>query len=79
MLWAYFGPQPAPELPVWEMLTRDQSFCEIVISDVPCNWLQYQENLIDPVHFEWLHENWPTAIEGQSAPEGRWHVRFFIS
>ena len=74
LLWAYFGPLPAPELPVWEMFTRTQGFCESVISAVPCNWLQCQENAIDPVHFEWLHENWPAAMESQAA-EGRRHVR----
>lgn len=75
LIWAYFGPAPAPELPVWEMFTRDQGFCEIVISEVPCNWLQCQENSIDPIHFEWLHENWPAAMKGQAAVDGRRHLR----
>ena len=41
---------------------------QIVFSDVPCNWLQCQENCIDPVHFEWLHSNWSRALNGDGKP-----------
>jgi 5,5'-dehydrodivanillate O-demethylase len=58
LLWAYLGPQPAPELPVWEPFTWANGFREIVTADVPCNWFQCQENSCDPVHFEWMHDNW---------------------
>jgi 5,5'-dehydrodivanillate O-demethylase len=61
LLFAYLGPLPAPELPVWEAFTWPNGFREIVLADVPCNWFQCQENSIDPVHFEWMHDNWPTA------------------
>ena len=50
--------KPAPELPVWEPFTWPNGFREIVLADVPCNWFQCQENSIDPVHFEWMHDNW---------------------
>ncbi len=33
LLWAYMGPQPAPELPVWEPFTWDNGFREIVTAD----------------------------------------------
>jgi 5,5'-dehydrodivanillate O-demethylase len=58
MLWAYMGPQPAPLLPDWEAFSWDNGFTQVVLSEVPCNWFQCQENSIDPVHFEWMHENW---------------------
>jgi phenylpropionate dioxygenase-like ring-hydroxylating dioxygenase large terminal subunit len=29
----------------------------------PCNWLQCQENSIDPVHFEWMHRNWTDEFD----------------
>jgi 5,5'-dehydrodivanillate O-demethylase oxygenase subunit len=58
VLWAYLGPQPAPVLWNWEPYGWEHCFRQIVISEVPCNWLQAQENSIDPIHFEWLHENW---------------------
>jgi 5,5'-dehydrodivanillate O-demethylase len=58
LLWAYMGPQPAPLLPDWEPFSWQNGFTQVVISEVPCNWFQCQENSIDPVHFEWMHENW---------------------
>ena len=57
MLWAYMGPLPAPELPDWETFSWPNSFAQVVIAEVPCNWLQCQENTVDPVHFEWMHNN----------------------
>lgn len=60
MVWAYLGPAPAPCLPDWDVY-HDRGFKQIVISEIPCNWLQCQENSIDPVHFEWLHSNWSLA------------------
>jgi 5,5'-dehydrodivanillate O-demethylase len=66
ILWAYLGPRPAPVLWNWEPYAREHCFRQIVISEVPCNWLQAQENSIDPVHFEWLHDNWTAARAGRS-------------
>ena len=74
-MWAYLGPQPAPELPVWEPLTWANGFAEIVISEVPCNWFQCQENSCDPVHFEWMHENWSTRLKGGAGPYSRQHLK----
>jgi 5,5'-dehydrodivanillate O-demethylase oxygenase subunit len=64
LLWAYLGPPPAPELPVWEPFTWPNGFREIVLADIPCNWFQCQENSIDPVHFEWMHDNWSLRLRG---------------
>jgi 5,5'-dehydrodivanillate O-demethylase len=64
LLWAYLGPAPAPLVPTWEPFTWTNGFVQIVFSEVPCNWLQAQENSIDPVHFEWLHGNWSRAMRG---------------
>ncbi|MCA1645070.1 MAG: Rieske 2Fe-2S domain-containing protein [Chloroflexi bacterium] len=58
LLWAYMGPLPAPEVPIWEPFTWSNGFVQIVLSEIPCNWFQCQENSIDPVHFEWLHDTW---------------------
>ena len=69
LLWAYMGPQPAPLCPTWEPFTWENGFVQIVFSEVPCNWLQCQENCIDPVHFEWLHSNWAPALK--NAREGK--------
>lgn len=64
LLWAYLGPQPAPELPDWEAFHWQNGFRQIVFAEVPCNWLQAQENSIDPVHFEWMHANWTQRMRG---------------
>jgi len=53
MIWAYMGPARASELPDWEAFGWANGFVQVVISEVPCNWLQAQENSIEPVHFEW--------------------------
>ncbi len=71
LLWAYMGPQPAPELPVWEPFTYGNGFREVVTAQVPCNWFQCQENSIDPVHFEWMHENWSANLRGEPAAAAR--------
>ena len=65
------GPKPAPELPVWEPFNWQNGFREIVLADVPCNWFQAQENSIDPVHFEWMHDNWSNRMRGddKNAPK----------
>jgi 5,5'-dehydrodivanillate O-demethylase len=55
LLFAYLGPSPAPLLPRWEPLTWANCVRDIALADLPCNWLQCQENSLDPVHVEWLH------------------------
>jgi 5,5'-dehydrodivanillate O-demethylase oxygenase subunit len=64
LLFAYLGPDPAPELPVYEFFNWTGGIIEIVRTDTQNNWLQHQENSYDPVHFEWSHENWDVRIRG---------------
>jgi 5,5'-dehydrodivanillate O-demethylase len=67
VLWAYLGPPPAPLVPNWEPFTWSNGFVQIVLSEIPCNWFQCQENSIDPVHFEWLHDTWgQQVLRGQT-------------
>lgn len=58
LLFAYMGPLPAPELPRWDLLVREDGrrwgVNELVID---CNWLQAMENSVDPSHLFWLHGN----------------------
>jgi len=70
LLWAYMGPAPAPELPDWEAFHWPNGFVQAVFADVPCNWLQTQENSIDPVHFEWMHANWSRRLRDAAGTEG---------
>jgi 5,5'-dehydrodivanillate O-demethylase len=75
LIWAYLGPQPAPLVPNWEPFTWKNGFVQIVFADVPCNWLQCQENSVDPVHFEWMHMNWSVRLHDQLGPYSPRHLR----
>ena len=75
MLWAYMGPQPVPQLPDWEAFSWGNGFSQIVLSEVPCNWFQCQENSIDPVHFEWMHENWGQRLRTGKTDLGPRHLK----
>ena len=75
LLWAYMGPDPAPLVPNWEPFTWKNGFVQIVISEVPCNWFQCQENSIDPVHFEWMHDNWGLRLKGKMGETAPRHLK----
>jgi 5,5'-dehydrodivanillate O-demethylase len=65
LLFAYLGPDPAPLVPDWDFYHRP-GYKQIAFTLVPCNWLQCQENSIDPVHLEWLHERWTLEMAGRA-------------
>lgn len=75
LVWVYMGPQPAPLVPDWEQFSWENGFAQIVISEIPCNWLQCQENSIDPVHFEWMHDNWGARMRDPSTPNAPRHLK----
>jgi 5,5'-dehydrodivanillate O-demethylase len=80
ILWAYLGPAPAPEVPVWEPLGWRNIFRQIVFAELPCNWFQCQENSIDPVHFEWLHSRFSKRSTGSGAADrAAWAERATLS
>jgi 5,5'-dehydrodivanillate O-demethylase len=54
MVWAYVGPDPAPELPRFDVYVMD-GVRDIGHATLPCSWLQIMENAVDPHHVEWLH------------------------
>jgi 5,5'-dehydrodivanillate O-demethylase len=68
LVWAYMGPAPAPELPDWEFFSWENTFKQVAIAEIPCNWFQCQENTVDPVHFEWLHNNRELRRAGDQGP-----------
>ena len=56
LLFTYMGPEPAPLLPRWDVLAREDGRRWTVIeSMLDCNWLQPMENSVDPSHLYWLH------------------------
>jgi 5,5'-dehydrodivanillate O-demethylase len=73
LLWAYMGPLPAPLLPRWDVLVREDGIrSALVVSDLECNWLQAMENSVDPAHFYWLHG---FTFNPGNAPMDRGHSR----
>jgi len=54
MVWVYVGPDPAPELPRFDVFVKD-GIRDVGFTTIPCNWLQIMENSVDPHHVEWLH------------------------
>jgi 5,5'-dehydrodivanillate O-demethylase len=54
-IFAYMGPEPAPLLPRWGPLIWEDAVRDITSTVIPCNWLQCQENSLDPIHTEHLH------------------------
>jgi 5,5'-dehydrodivanillate O-demethylase oxygenase subunit len=75
LIWAYLGPKPAPLTPNWEPFTWKNGFVQIVFAEVPCNWLQCQENSVDPVHFEWMHMNWSVRLDDRLGPYSPRHLK----
>jgi 5,5'-dehydrodivanillate O-demethylase len=74
-LWAYMGPLPAPELPDWDFFNYEHGFVQIVMSELDCNWFQCQENSIDPIHFEWTHNNWSSRQQDPQAAYVPTHLK----
>jgi 5,5'-dehydrodivanillate O-demethylase len=74
LLWAYLGPQPAPLVPKYEPFTWKNGFVQIVMTEIPCNWFQCQENSCDPVHFEWMHANWSMRLKGDDGEYAPTHL-----
>ena len=65
LIWAYLGPQPAPLLPRWEPLVAENAVRDICFTNLACNWLQCQENSLDPVHVEWMHRYFGDWVNSQ--------------
>jgi 5,5'-dehydrodivanillate O-demethylase len=62
VIFAYLGPQPAPLLPRWDIYFQGGMMRHLAMAVLPCNWLQCQENSLDPVHVEWLHGHFANFI-----------------
>jgi 5,5'-dehydrodivanillate O-demethylase len=52
---AYLGPDPAPLLPRYDVLVREDGVRSMSARIVHCNFLQMVENSVDQHHFKWLH------------------------
>jgi len=55
VIFAYMGPEPAPLLPRYDVLVREDGVRAIAGRINNCNYFQMIENTLDPFHFKWLH------------------------
>lgn len=75
LLFTYMGPAPAPLLPRWDALVREDGSRKLVIGEVSCNWVQTQENTVDPTHFSFLHGH---MAEKLNLPDSAGYTRPFL-
>jgi 5,5'-dehydrodivanillate O-demethylase oxygenase subunit len=77
MLFAYMGPPPAPLLPRWDVLVREDGERKIQMhAPLRCNWLQAQENTADTVHTYYLHGH---MLRLQGRNDGAYFYRPIVS
>jgi 5,5'-dehydrodivanillate O-demethylase len=55
LIYAYLGPQPAPLLPLYDVLRMEGGVKMVQVQTVHANWLNHVENIVDISHLAWLH------------------------
>ena len=69
LIFAYLGPEPAPLLPSYPGLVWERAVRQSEGMVIPCNWLQVVENLLDPVHVQWLHGRYFAHLKDREGPD----------
>ena len=72
IIFAYIGPEPAPLLPRWDVLVREDGVRSLAGRLIHCNFLQTVENSVDQHHFKWLHRT-PKRVSGRREVDLRSH------
>ena len=71
LIFAYLGPEPAPVLPHYDLLFREDCDRAVWAKDDHCNWAQRAENGVDPYHSMSLHASvYPSMA--MKRPEATW-------
>ena len=55
IVFGYLGPEPAPLLPLYDLLTVDEGVKAVQVQKIHCNWFNHVENIVDTSHLAWLH------------------------
>jgi 5,5'-dehydrodivanillate O-demethylase len=55
LVFAYMGPEPAPLLPLYDVLRMEDGVKGVQVRNVNANWLNGVENIVDISHLAWLH------------------------
>ena len=69
MVWAYLGPEPEPLIPDWEPFAWQDGLVQVVMSVLPCNWLQCQENTVDALDMEMIEAAFLEAARTGRPPQ----------
>jgi 5,5'-dehydrodivanillate O-demethylase len=71
VIFAYLGPEPAPLLPRYDVLAREDGVRTRRARTVNCNFFQMIENSVDQHHLKWLHRTaaTPTWDDGEINPQ----------
>ena len=55
LVFGYLGPDPAPMLPLYDVLRMEDGVKGIQVRNVNANWFNHVENIVDVSHLAWLH------------------------
>jgi phenylpropionate dioxygenase-like ring-hydroxylating dioxygenase large terminal subunit len=55
LIFGYMSPEPAPLLPLFDLLRAEVGVKGIQVRNVSANWMNHVENIIDISHLAWLH------------------------
>lgn len=71
VLFVYMGPEPAPLLPRYDVLVRQDGQRAMRARIVNCNYFQMIENSVDQNHLKWLHRTakTPSWEDGEINPQ----------
>jgi 5,5'-dehydrodivanillate O-demethylase len=71
LIFAYIGPEPAPLLPRYDLLFREDCDRQVWAKEDQCNWAQRAENGVDPYHSMSLHASvYPSMA--MKRPDATW-------
>jgi len=55
LVFAYLGPEPAPLLPLFDVLRMEEGVKDVQAQKIDVNWFNHVENIVDVSHLAWLH------------------------
>jgi len=55
LVFGYMGPDPAPVLPLYDLLRKTEGVKLLQVGNVDANWFNHVENIVDVSHLAWLH------------------------
>ncbi len=77
LIFAYMGPTPAPLLPSYDLLIRDDVNRTLSAAREFCNWLQRAENAVDVYHSMSLHAPVYPSMALKRPEEVRWEQKWY--